>query len=172
MTFEQANGGRVNPTFSPNNCQSCIAVFEARMRGFNIETLPYNSKTKDIMDRLAKRPYMVYSDPQNGQPPKILNTNANNKNEVKKWLQNNINNNERYAFLYQPKNQSDKHMIEVMKSKEGKLIYYDPQLGTEINEKELEDIDYSKFKPRTFRVDDKELNICVLNQISKKSNGK
>ena len=59
-----------------------------------------------------------------------------------------------------------------MKSENGKLIYYDPQLGTELNEKELEDIDYTKFKPWTFRVDDKELNISFLNQISKKSNGK
>lgn len=172
MIFEKANGGRVNPTFSPNNCHSCVAVFEARMRGFNIETLPYNSKTKDIMDKLAKRPYMVYNDPVTGQPPKLLNTNAHDKAEVKKWLQDNIKNNERYAFMYKPINQADGHMIEVMKNADGQLVYYDPQLGTELNEKELEDIDYSKMKPWAFRVDDKELNTTLLNQISKKSNGK
>lgn len=172
MTFKKADGGSVNPTFSPNNCHSCVAVFEARMRGFNIETLPYNSKTKDIMDKLAKRPYIIYNDPKTGQPPNLLNTKAHNEAEVKKWLQNNIKNNERYAFMYKPKNQEDGHMIEVMKDANGQLVYYDPQLGTELNEKELDDINYSAFSPRAFRVDDKEINTSVLEQIAKKSSGK
>ncbi len=53
MSYKQANEGRVNPNYNKSdeyklNCQCCVAVFEARLRGYDIETLPFDEKNKVI----------------------------------------------------------------------------------------------------------------------------
>lgn len=57
MTFKQADSGSTNPKYGKaghsTNCQSAIAVFEARLRGYDLETLPNNNQTR--CKELSKR---------------------------------------------------------------------------------------------------------------------
>ena len=61
MSFKKANEGRVNPNYSPQNlgyamnCQTSVATFEARLRGYDIEALPFDANNKKN-DRVGHEP--------------------------------------------------------------------------------------------------------------------
>ena len=45
MSFELADSGKVNPHYKPytataDNCQTCVAVFKARLDGFDVYAKP------------------------------------------------------------------------------------------------------------------------------------
>lgn len=72
MTFEQADSGAVNPYYDTEqigyhtNCQTCVATFIARRRGYDVRALP-NLDNRNIM-QLSWNPLAIYKD-KDGRPP-------------------------------------------------------------------------------------------------------
>lgn len=178
MSFKEANEGRVNPNYDKDdryktNCQSCIAVFEARLRGYNVET---NVSDNTIAKELSYKPNLAYKDPQTGENPPIIKSHVRDAQSCKKWLNEHIKSGERYAFGYSPELTIGErgHIIVVYKTDNDHLNFYDPQDGKNFDEKFLDDIGYETpfgdiiicFSPMIFRIDDKELNYEILNKIA------
>lgn len=174
MSFKKANGGNVNPKFYTNNhayksnCQTCIAAFEARLRGYNIEALPYNAHNI-YMTALGYNPALAYMDTKTGKTPDMLDGEVKRPRECENWLKARIKRGERYTFIYKPINSASAHIVEVSKNIIGGLKFYDPQNGKIYNKQLLNDIAYRKhemgFSPLIFRVDDKEINTEFLTKM-------
>ena len=189
MSFEEAGNGNVNPKFNPmmtnnysQNCQSSVAVFEARLRGYDIEVaIPKGVEAIEKLEKFKENPNWAYIDPKTGKNPKFTEINVDNAQECKKTLENNIKIGERYIFGFKFKSHDFEkenigHIVNVWKKEDGKLIFYDPQASKYYNSEYLEKIkfEFGKFerneKPKILRVDDKKLNIKLLNILSKKKN--
>ncbi len=183
MSFEDAGKG-VNPNYNhqirndyTTNCQSSVAVFEARLRGYDIETkISESFEESEIKEKLKENPNIAYIDPKTGKIPYFTTLKVKNDEECEQWLNNNIKQGERYAFSFKSIYNNDAgsgHILEVMKDDKDNLKFYDPQINKTY---EREVVKIIKFKfglneinyfPHILRVDNKELNIKVLNQISK-----
>ncbi|MCD7780942.1 MAG: hypothetical protein LUH05_09770 [Candidatus Gastranaerophilales bacterium] len=185
MSLEQAGGNNVNPDFNPmmynsnnTNCQSAVAVFEARMRGYDVETaIPNKMEDIEIQNKLSVNSNFAYIDPITGKTPEFTTLKVNNALECEQLLDENIRQGERYAFSFVWKDGSHSkgkgHIIEVWKDKNNKLEFYDPQSGASSSKYLFLRVKY-KFTwneypdfPRILRLDNKELNYKVLNGISK-----
>lgn len=182
MTRKQANEGRVNPNYSSGdkfykqNCQACVAIFEARMKGYNVEIAKFD---KETWEKLRSDPFLAYVDSKTGCAPKFVESHLSNERDCKKWLNEQIKLGERFAFGYAPRPSSIPigHLIEVTRLENGKLSFYDPQDGKSYDETLLDEIGYEYilgetvigFSPKIFRLDDKELNLEILNKIAQKA---
>lgn len=178
MSYHKANGGRVNPNYKKgggyaNNCQTCVAVFEARLRGYDIEAVPYSDSNLD-MQIFAKEPWQIYKNSKTGEKPKVYQTKANTPSECEQWLKNKIKHGERYAFGYRHGLTRGKHIIEVKKDMFGRLAFYDPQSGEHLKGNSVLREAYAwrrygleemHFNPIAFRVDDKDLDTELFNKI-------
>ena len=184
MNFEKAGGKNVNPNYNPmiknsysQNCQSAVAVFEARMRGYDIETSVEN---QDIIEKLKERPNLAYIDSKTGKTPEFKKVNVISAQECEDFLNNTIKQGERYIFSFKYKGNSSfesniesAHIIVILKNQNGKLLFYDPQTSKKYNEEYLDLIKFNfakgktKVMPKILRIDDKELNYDILNKISK-----
>lgn len=176
MSFKEANEGKVNPNFHKGggyhrNCQACIAVFEARLRGYNIETRPRG----DDWEELRNYPNLAFIENKTKRPPRIVSTETNTPTDCYRWLNKNIKNGERYAFGFQPKDSLTGHIITVGKHKNGDLFFYDPQEGKTLYPKLLFNMKMHTVPingrmiklPLLFRIDNTELNKEWLNKISR-----
>lgn len=177
MSFNQANEGKVNPNYNKGggykiNCQSCVAVFEARLRGYNIETKPYNKNDK-ITKELAYYPERAYIDKQTGKAPKTIQDESITSNKTMlKWLDKQIKAGQRYGFIFD--HSRGRHIITAYKTDKGELKFYDPQSGEHGGENMLETIRYKrqrnglkiKCPPEIFRVDNADFNFDFMNHIS------
>lgn len=181
MSFKKADGGRVNLNYNKgagyqNNCQTCVAVFEARLRGYDIEAVPYDESNEE-MKTLAKNPALAYINPETGESPEFNYSKARNAKECEDWLKKNIKRNQRYIFAFQPHYGSG-HVIQVNKKLDGSLHFYDPQNGQSYGEDYLKtSVKYQlNFRnviigksPQIARVDDTELNVERLEKIFKQN---
>ena len=167
---------RVNPKNYHNNCQSCVAVFEARIRGYDITVMPKNKKTNKLMTELSKHPNSIYIDPETGEHPKMERSRVSNAEDCKKWLEEKVKKGERYAFAFSYKGDGDKgHMLVVYRNKNNDIVFYDPQNGNGYNILYLNYMEYHvdmgdykiDYSPIIFRIDNTELDIDIMNKISK-----
>lgn len=188
MSFEDAGKG-VNPNYNyqirndyTTNCQSSVAVFEARLRGYDIETkLSKGFDEVETLDELKEHPNNAYIDPKTGKKPYFTTLKVKNAEECEQWLNNNIKQGERYAFAFKPMfNRSYNanetgHILEVMKDNNENLKFYDPQINRFYDRNMIKSIKFKfglneyEYLPRILRVDDKEIDHKVLNAISKPS---
>jgi hypothetical protein len=130
MTFKQANSGNVNPKFKQDsqyrmNCQSCVVTYEARLRGYDVETLP---KTEDnsSFTFLSKSPTSAWIDPKTNKIPEITYPiKKNSVEDIVTELDNKIKDGERYNIKWD-RLLSNGHIVSLEK-KDGNLIVYDPQ---------------------------------------------
>ena len=108
MNIEKAGGGNVNPKFNPmiknsysKNCQSSVAVFEARLRGYDIEIdTPKDIEGIEKLEKFKENPNWAYIDPKTGKYPEFTTLDVNNSQECKKILEDNIQIGERYVFSF------------------------------------------------------------------------
>ncbi len=174
MSFKQANEGKVNPNYSKsleyqNNCQTCILTFELRLRGFDIEAVPFDKNNPDMV-KLAKQPWLVY------QNTKVLQSTAKNFRKCEEWLKNNIKQGERYGFGYRPGMVTNKHVIIAQKTLLGKIEFYDPQNGNKLKVGDvLRDaymyqrigLNALHYQPILFKMDVKTLDKTIIDNIFK-----
>ena len=178
MSFKQANEGKVNPNYSSNkegykdNCAICVATFEARLRGYDIEALPFTFNNPYIL-QLAYDPRMIYIDNKINRTPYYIDGEVTRANDCEDWLKDTIKYGERYAFIFKPINSANSHIVEVFKTITGQLKFYDPQKGKSYNNEYLKDIEYRPeffgFSPHIFRTDNLELNEEFLEKMYKYS---
>ena len=177
MSYRKANGGRVNPNFKKGggyeyNCQTCVAVFEARLRGYDIEAVPY-TKGNTAMENLGRKPWTAYKT-RSGDYPKQITVKVTNKESCEKWLKANIKPGQRYAFGYENYSTDTGHVLEVKKGLFNSLQFYDPQSGKHLTAKEaLKNVCFRKilpqgryrFYPIVFRVDNTQINEELISEI-------
>nr|DAG43207.1 MAG TPA: Minor capsid component [Caudoviricetes sp.] len=178
MFFKQANGGKVNPKYTgkrdgySGNCQTCVAVFEARLRGYDMQAIPY-TPLNPYMEALGHKPTFAYIDKKNNRIPDMLYSDIKRPSECEEWLKDRVKQGQRFAFIFKPMYSSNGHIIEVSKNILGQLKFYDPQSGKHFNKDLLKEINYRPENngdtPLIFRVDDKELNTDFLNRMYKYS---
>lgn len=73
MTFKEADSGNVNPNLKKhegyqNNCQTCVVVFEARLRGWDIEAMPFEYGSNS--DKLSLNTNRAWRTPD-GSPQRL-----------------------------------------------------------------------------------------------------
>ena len=73
MTFSKADTGHVNPKYYDAysyriNCQTCVPVFEMRIRGYDVEALPNDSEHPEIFE-LSKDYLSIWIDKSTGKAP-------------------------------------------------------------------------------------------------------
>lgn len=188
MTFEQADTGSTNPNYRlpdasklgfKTNCQSGVAVFEARLRGYDLEVV--GNKGDPTMETLSYTPELIWIDPKTGEAPKTLDILVDTPKELLRELTKEIKPNERYTLDFAWKGvlgeKADGHIITLYKNSAGDLIAYDPQSDI-IYPKEqiMYYLDVSYFKNprmptdnrphRLLRIDDKLLNPLYFDNVS------
>lgn len=131
MTFKQADSGSINPKYGKTgystNCQSAIAVFEARLRGYDLETLPNNKQTR--CKELSERSSEVWIDPTTGEnlTNRKSSVHMNTKAKLYKYLNDTIEVGERNSFSFPWKGyEYEGHVITAYKNSKGQLVFYDP----------------------------------------------
>ncbi|MDY6326343.1 MAG: hypothetical protein SPL47_03385 [Bacteroidales bacterium] len=93
MNFTEADSGSVNNNYSHNpesqffqNCQTCVAIFEARLRGLNITAKGY-SLNNDIQMKLADNPSIAFRNNKGKTPQFTIISDKNDKLTIEKLLE-------------------------------------------------------------------------------------
>lgn len=197
MTHEQADTGRVNPHYGEKsvygiNCQSCVATYEARLRGYDVEVVP-NDALHPACDKLAKNTLLIWKNKDGSDADFFFGSNVwtykgawvgeipTAKRFEKKLLES-LDENGRYTLQFKWKGFNAGHIVSLGKDS-GQLVIYDPQSnkmmrGDKVSEY-LERLQYRRqFKgneyynwPGVIRVDDKEINFDMANKIMIKAGG-
>ena len=170
----------VNPGYQPHgnlnkrtNCQTTVIATDLQTRGYDVEaSIDYSSPIKD---KVAQRPNIAYIDPKTGKNPEFIVSKVTNKEDCEKWLTDNIKQGEKHLFAFQWQNSKTGHIVIVTKDSNDELKIYDSQNFHKYeNAKELlSKLKYSfslgedKYPPKLLRVDDKEPNPKIVNQILK-----
>jgi SPP1 gp7 family putative phage head morphogenesis protein len=182
MTFDDANHGKPNPNYMKShgyriNCQSCVVTYEARLRGYDVQTLP-NTKGS-MLDKLSRQTNMAWIDPATGKHPAyIFDDTITTASKFAEFLEKIIELDKRYTlqFSWKGRNRSG-HVISVDRMADGILRLYDPQNGkTYIKQEVLAYLKQLKYTmtlggmkvatpPKILRIDDKQFNLDVVNYI-------
>lgn len=197
MTHAQADTGRVNPHYGEKsvygiNCQSCVATYEARLRGYDVEVVP-NDAAHPACEQLAKNTLLIWKNKDGSDADFFFGSNVwtykgawvgeipTAKRFEKKMLES-LDENGRYTLQFKWKGFNAGHIVSLGKDS-GQLVIYDPQSnkmmrGDKVSEY-LERLQYRRqFKgneyynwPGVIRVDDKEINFDMANKIMIKEGG-
>ena len=140
MSFELADRGRVNPNYMPytataDNCQSCVAVFKARLDGFDVCVKPFDISNK-MMDCLSKNTSLAWIDKVTGTFPVYIQPKETYIPRLLKWFEINLIDNNYYTIEFYRKGTSDGHIMIIFK-KENAIILYDPQSNDLLQENDL-----------------------------------
>ena len=181
MTWKKADGESTNPNYDKDpgyrtNCQSCVVAFEARLRGYDVQTKPNTPDSK--LGKLARDTRLAWIDPATGEKPAwISNENATTVKRVKTWMEDTIQPGERYTLQNRWKGRGRTgHIITADKDSDGSLRLYDPQNGKIMKGKEIDEyLGRSKLYTSVYgtkvihtkllRVDDKQFNPDFVNDI-------
>lgn len=130
MTHAQANEGRVNPKYYDHNgyrinCQSCVVNYEARRRGYDVETKPNHNNPK--AKNLSYNTNLAWIDPATGDHPKITRAGVKTAKQLLTYMKDNIEEGGRYTFQFYWRNYNSGHIINAYKEN-GEVILYDPQV--------------------------------------------
>ena len=194
MSFDQADGNKVNPKFSffsrpySRNCQTCVIAFEMRLRGYNVEALPKGNnpfqdaiaRSGDEYDTGASKAWVTdtgeHPVPKQYSPP-VYNAGPR---YLWDWIDDTIQEGERYNFSVLWAGKSFGHIMSAFR-KDGKLVIYDPQTGEIMDEFEkakdmlhrvAQDGGYYDKPPRLLRVDNCAPDMFYVNRILKKAGAK
>lgn len=134
MSFSQADSGHVNPKYGTDtgysiNCQSCVVVFEARLRGYDVSVLP-NTKGS-VLEKLSRRCNWAWIDPETGKPPEyIYDSSLRTANEYLKFVQEKVVQGGRYTIQFAWKGRENSgHIVNLDRTEDGKLRIKDNQRG-------------------------------------------
>lgn len=192
MSVSKADTGSPNPNFSKvgthgyrTNCQSCVVCYEARLRGYNVETLANTAGSK--LEALSHVTEAAWIDSATGKTPVKMSAPAGMTTPKKYigWLDKTIESDKRYTFEVFWKGYRNKivgHIVHIGKDEKGKLFIYDPQTGKKHDEKGITEIlsraslrnrkirGYTyDVTPKVLRVDNLSFNPKFMNDIMKRS---
>lgn len=188
MTREQADSNHVNPNYFKStgyqiNCQSCVVAYEARLRGYDVQTKAnHKNPTAEMLSRDTR---LAWKDPTTGKKPDyITNESVTTAKKCKAWMEETIQPGERYTFSHGWKGRKyTGHIISADKDESGQLRLYDPQNGKTMQGADIDAyLSRAKFtmtiygtkipRARLTRVDNLQIDSTVADGIMEaKSNG-
>lgn len=192
MTFAQADTGHVNPNYGKDkgyaiNCQSSVVVFEARLRGYDVEVLPCTKGS--ALETLSYNPSLAWIDPRTGQHPQYISDDSlQTPEKYLDFINKVIEPGNRYTIQFTWKGFfNGGHIVNIDRMSNGALRIKDNQRGS--GEKsvwvgECEVLEYlSRMKysyidtngrqscvPRILRIDNMDFDYSIVNQIMKGAN--
>jgi len=180
MTWDEADHGKGNPNYRPfggdegyrKNCQTCVVVHEARLRGYDVQALPNLKTPGNASFELSNRTETAWIDPNTGTYPKSFSFSAKTAKEWSQDLDGLVQKDERYTIRFAWKDRKNaKHIISVDRTEDGKLRFHDPQtnetfIGVDGVRNYLKEVKLSDY-PMLTRVDNMQFNIDVVNNILK-----
>ena len=185
MTPEQAGGKNVNPNYDSGdigykqNCVASCAVYLARLKGYNLETLPRTQENAAISSILARNPFYAFKEPDGGVMKGRYDIVAGNSKDFYKKIDGILNTGEIYILKCSPIETKAKwlHAVVVEKNKNGEIEVYDAQSGKVYGKEFFNTLqyegelngEYGKFPQSLYRVDNKDLNTDVFSKISKRA---
>lgn len=130
MSFDEADGNRVNPTGGHYNCQTCVFAYEMRRRGYDVEAKNRKGDADEQQLALAKDTTRGWIDPDTGKQPRLIRseTPLRNRNQAHKWLESSIKPGQRYFLEFCWKGRGA-HIVTVERDASDELMIYDPQSG-------------------------------------------
>ena len=193
MTFAQADSGHVNPNYGKDmgystNCQSTVVVFEARLRGYDVQVLPCTKGS--VLETLSHNPSLAWIDPKTGQHPQYISDDSlQTPEKYLDFINKVIEPGKRYTIQFTWKGFfSGGHIVNIDKMSNGTLRIKDNQRGDWQKSEwigDLEILDYlSRMKysyisstngrqscvPRILRIDNMDFDYSIVNQIMKGAN--
>lgn len=141
MSFSEADSGRGNVNYHKGggyreNCQSCVVVHEARLRGLDATTREYDPKNP-IMVRLGNKFESAWINPKNNKMPHAVKLTGDN---LLSKLEKQTKAIGRYHIGINNIDGSG-HVLVAERLNKGKLIIYDPQRN-EFPQIDIEICDY------------------------------
>ena len=167
MTFFEANEGRGNVNYGKgteysDNCQCCVAVHEARLRGLNLTAVGYSAGKDSVTFQLGERFQDIWVNPKTGKTPQVTILKADSDETLYAKLDKALSANGRYHIGVNMSSNRG-HVFTAERLPSGKLLFYDPQSGDFLNIREytaLESIEVLKVDKLLFNAD-------MLKKISK-----
>ena len=138
MTFTEADSGNVNPNYEECdgfqcNCQTCVVVFEARLRGYDVEAMPFSMDSN--AEKLAEQTNLAWLAPDGTHPDYQMDVNANSSEAMYNFIARTVMPGERYTLEGNWKGGwGCGHIISVFREETGNLVFYDPQVNKIYNE--------------------------------------
>lgn len=134
MDFDKANHMRANPLYriepgNDINCQSCVVAYEARIRGYDV--MARANHNNPIVMQVARKTNLAWLDATTRQNLSYI-TDTDKVYTAKtylKWLHEHLEEGARYTLEFGWKGRSRMCHIISAKIKNGKIIFYDPQIG-------------------------------------------
>lgn len=120
------------------NCQSCVAIHEARLRGLNITAKGYSGNKDSASYLLGEHFELIWRNPKTGKSPQP--TILRGENLLDK-LDRQTRAVGRYHVGINSVNGTG-HVVTAKRMKDGKFIVYDPQKNCFYNLKDFRDIEY------------------------------
>lgn len=135
MTFEEADTGNVNPSYGTakgydTNCQTCVGVFEARQRGYDVEATPNTEGS--LNEKLSHDQGLMWIDPKTGEhcKPQRMDDTVTTPKRCLAALENIVKRGERYTFGFAWKGRERcGHIINLDRANDGQLRLKDNQRG-------------------------------------------
>lgn len=175
MTRDEANHGKPNPNYQLGggytiNCQSCVVTYEARLRGYNVSTLPNKAGSK--LEELSRNTSRAWIDPVTGSHPSyIFDNNTTTPKKYFEYLTKVVEKGARYTveFAWKGSKRSG-HIISLDRDENNGIRLYDPQTGKTYTGRDVlkylgrlkyQVTSYGKkypLVPKILRIDDKQFN--------------
>ena len=160
MTFFEANEGMANIDFGKSdsyneNCQSCVAIHEARLRGLNITSIGYSDDIQSVTYLLGEKFQSIWINAKTGKTPQVTLLRSENEDDLFRRLDKSMSTIGRYHVGINQTNDRG-HVITAERMPSGKLLFYDPQNGSFLNIREfseLESFEVLKVDKLLFRSD-------------------
>lgn len=142
MTFFEADNGSGNVDFkrgtlTADNCQTCVLVHEARLRGLPVTAKPYTTELQNILGDDSGYGWL---NPKTGKSPKVEPFTGRTTEELFKQLDNRTQSVGRYHIGMNFGDNSG-HIITAERFKSGDIFFYDPQDNTFLNIKEFTEVE-------------------------------
>ena len=165
MTFEEANGGKVNPNYNKDNsyktnCQSCVVAYEARRRGYDVEAKPNlykltnNPSHYTLQNELAEDMTLAYFKKGTLERPEYIEITAGTTNELYDKIDKFVEKGNRYQISGKWKSQDSRHIMNIYRNEKNILEVYDSQSGeifsgNSIKLWRLNDMETGRVHPKT-----------------------
>lgn len=140
MTFLEADEGRANINFGKGqafgeNCQCCVAVHEARLRGLNLTAGAYSGEKESVQYQLGERFQDIWVNAKTGKTPQVSVLKAGTDEAMYGKLDKAMSATGRYHIGINHKSGYG-HVITAERLSSGKILFYDAQNGAFLNIKE------------------------------------
>ena len=195
MTHDEADKGRVNPNFRMDvgyriNCQSCVPTYEARLRGYDVEVVA-NDRNHPMCEKLSRDTLLMWKNADGSKAQYEAGTGGDWLNKrywngptptakrFEKLLKDTLVDGGRYSLEFKWRGFDAAHIVTIRKEN-SELVIYDPQSdmmykGAAVSEY-LDRIAYKRdYMRNTFykwpgvtRLDNKEFNFDVANEVMKR----